>query len=135
MLDRIQFFDCTAMPVVRRGMETVYRYRAMHIIHWMVQKLDGMDLFENPHNKTPAFIMAPEPFREVDHSEQQNVTTIDLTAADYEDLYNVDESILPQAAIERAHLDVYDSSGPEQEQIPYRLTSSAYDVSSEAYHR
>ena len=123
------------MPVVRRGMETVYRHRAMHIIHWMVQKLDGMDLFENPHNNTPFFIMAPEPFRQDEGLEQQNVTTIDLTAADYEDLYNVDETILPRVAIERAHLDVYDSSGPEQEQIPYRLTSLAHDVSSEAYHR
>lgn len=123
------------MPVIRRGMEVVYKARAMDIIHWMVQLLDGMDLFENSHNNTPAFIIPQEPYAEDDWEDEMAPTTIDLTAEGCDDLVNVDESVLPRAAIERAHLDVYDSTGNEHEQIPYRLTSPAYDVNSDAYHR
>ena len=134
MHSRIQFFRCSSMPVIRRGMETVYRARAMHIIHWMLKMVEGMDLFENKYNGTPKFIMCSRPSASMS-SAPPAPTFIDLTTEDYEVLANVTECILPQAAIECAHLDVYDSTGADHEVIPYRLTSRAWDVSSEAYHR
>ena len=96
--------------------------------------VDGMDLFENAYNKTPKFIMCPKPSESVPDAEQPPAF-IDLTSEDYEELSNVTESVLPQAVIECAHLDVYDSTGPDHEVIPYRLTSRAYAVDSDAYHR
>ena len=97
----------------------------MKIIHWIVTMLEGMDLFENPLNNTPKFILSNEP---IIAPQEQPVEIIDLTCDE-----NVTEAILPRAAVERAHLDVYDASGPLNV-VPYRLTSRAYDLDSQEYH-
>ena len=122
------------MPDVRRGMERVYKRMAMEIIHWMIIQLEGMDLFANELNGTPAIIPGED-----DEDEPTTSTNfpevIDLTNCDLEELATVTPAILPRAAVEKAHLDVYDTSGPDHEMPPYRLTKRSYTLDSDAYHR
>lgn len=95
---------------------------------------EGMDLFENSYNKTPKYIVLAEP-TECTPAVDATKVFIDLTNDDFEDLSHVTEDILPQSAIECAHLDVYDASGTDHQVVPYRLTSPAFPVDSDAYHR
>ena len=114
-------------------MENVYRSKAMEIIHWMMHVTAGMNLFENRYNDTPKFIVGRLP-SSIICSEVNSPEIIDLTGDHFTEIENVTDSILPRAAIERAHLDVYDNT-PDLEVIPYRLTSKAYALDSDAYHR
>ena len=132
MEGRIQYFQCRSMPKVKTGMDAVYRKRAMNIIHWVVHMLDGMDLFENKLNDTPKFDLLPPPGFSPESDQAATPEVIDLT---FEDMPTVTEAVLPREAVERAHLDVYDASGPDHQVIPYRLTSPAYALDSDAYHR
>ena len=129
MWKRIQVFNCSSLPSVRRGMEVVYRQQAMEIIHWMVSELKGMDLFQNDYNSTPAYTLSstapaftPRP------------SDVVLQEPCFDGMETVSSDVLPRNALEMAALDVYAATCPREE-IPYRLLSRRYDVAHEAYHR
>lgn len=96
----------------------------------MIDQLKGMDLFANPVYDIPEFLLIPEAFPPV----LRPSDLVQPNEPDFTGMEDVRETILPRATVERAHLDVYDASGP-CEIIPYRLTSRAWDIDSDQYHR
>ena len=122
MMDRIEVFHCKKIPGLRPGMELKFREHAMEIIHWMGELVKDMPLWEDSD-------IRGEDFELQESSEHYIPSVIDLS-----DLPDVDESVLPQSTVVRAHLDVYDTTADTQI-YPYRLTSPEYDFNSIEYHK
>ena len=121
MMDRIEVFYCKKLPNHKPGVELIYRKNAMEIIHWMAEMTKGMPLWEDNDIRGEEM--------EVECEQPQYVPPV----IDMSDVADVDESILSQSTVIRAHLDVYDETADTQV-LPYRLTSAEFNLDSVRYH-